>query len=112
MRVKLNSKPFPLKEALDWLTRGLMLLLLVIAIATILQINSKVARPLYYIEGNFIYDLGYNQFDTVRYESCKPYLFFEQAEKGLQNELADFYAEQYGFDIKPVKADLEIIEYR
>lgn len=85
----------------------------------VLVLAEKASRPLYYIEGNLIYEIELTtdststfKYDTTRYESCKPYLEYKLAKEGLMREYQDFFAEGYEGNVRPVKADLQIVEYR
>jgi len=85
----------------------------------VLVLAEKASRPLYYIEGNLIYEIELTtdststfEYDTTRYESCKPYLEYKLAKEGLMREYQDFFAEGYEGNVRPVKADLQIVEYR
>ena len=85
-----------------------------VMIYTCCVLLEREHTALYYIEGKMIYELqqkGSGQYDTVQYESCKPYLSYDKAKADLQKELEDFYASSMPESYYPVVADLEIVEY-
>lgn len=77
---------------------------------------------LYYVEGYMVYSntnpdtinpMKYVTFDTIRYESCKPHLTYEQAQMELE-EQQNFFNDEYSQTeqgITPVAIRLKVINY-